>query len=206
MEDEKQHIEALQDIRKMMKESSRFLSLSGLSGVFAGAYALLGAWAANRVMIAARAEEGYGTSQEDAVYKCALIALGTLFLSLATAILLSAKKASRNGHKLFDHTAYRLMINMLIPLLAGGIFCVALLSNTNTVMLVAPAMLIFYGLALVNGSKYTMSDIRYLGCAEIALGLVCAFFPGYGLLFWALGFGVLHVTYGAYMWLKYDRN
>ena len=72
--------------------------------------------------------------------------------------------------------------------------------------MVAPACLIFYGLALVKASKYTLSDIRYLGIAEIILGILNVFYLRYGITFWALGFGVLHILYGAIMWWKYERR
>jgi general stress protein CsbA len=71
--------------------------------------------------------------------------------------------------------------------------------------LIAPATLVFYGLALVNASKYTIRDVRYLGLCEVALGLVASFMVGYGLVFWAIGFGVLHIFYGLAMYYKYER-
>ena len=94
---------------------------------------------------------------------------------------------------------------MLIPLIAGGIFVIGML-RYDIWLFVSPACLVFYGVALVNASKYTLSDIRYLGYFEIVLGLCNMFFPGYGLWFWAAGFGVLHIIYGIAMWMKYERN
>jgi hypothetical protein len=220
MENNQQHLEALQDIRQMMKQSNRFLSLSGLSGIFAGIYALIGAYLGMNVIDSfADPASGYsyrdidiaGTATRHAYVQmlmmCVFICAMVLVLSILTALLFSAKKAKRNGYKLFDHTAWRLLVNMLIPLAAGGIFCIAMLFHGRAfVLLISPAMLIFYGLALVNGSKYTRPDIRYLGCLEILLGIIAAFYLGYGLIFWALGFGALHIIYGAYMWFKYDRK
>ena len=92
----------------------------------------------------------------------------------------------------------------MIPLTAGGIFIVILLMR-GFYDIVAPASLLFYGLALINASKYTLSDVRYLGMCEVVLGLMAAFFAGYGLIFWAMGFGVLHVFYGVSMYIKYER-
>jgi hypothetical protein len=141
------------------------------------------------------------------IWLCILVCAAVLVLALLTALLFSSRKARRQGQKFFDHTAWRLMINMLIPLVGGGLFCIALLFHgRSTVLFICPSMLIFYGLALVNGSKYTLPDIRYLGCLEILLGLIAAFNLGYGIIFWAIGFGVLHIVYGAYMWFKYDRR
>lgn len=219
MEDNQQHLEALQDIRQMMKQSNRFLSLSGLSGIFAGVYALAGAYLGMRVIndFTSQADISYRDvespysvarhSYHNMLFICVFICAMVLILSILTALFFSSQKAKRNGYKLFDHTAWRLMINMLIPLVAGGIFCIALLFHGYSfILLISPAMLIFYGLALVNGSKYTLNDIRYLGCLQILLGIIATFYLGYGLLFWAIGFGLLHIVYGTYMWFKYDRK
>ncbi|MBT1700273.1 hypothetical protein KK083_25525, partial [Fulvivirgaceae bacterium PWU4] len=59
--------------------------------------------------------------------------------------------------------------------------------------------------ALIQGGSNTYDEIRYLGYCEITLGLIAALFPGYGLLAWAMGFGVLHIVYGAIMYNKYDK-
>ncbi len=211
MEDQQQHLEALKDIRQMMKQSNRFLSLSGLTGVFAGIYALIGAYAGYTLIkdfIAdCRLNDYTEVKYNQMLLMCIVICALVLAMSLITALILSGRKAKKNGQKLFDHTAWQLLINMFIPLAAGGIFCIAMLFHGNGfVVLVGPAMLIFYGLALVNGSKYTLHDIRYLGCLEILLGILSSFFLNYSLLFWALGFGVLHIIYGTFMWFKYDRK
>ena len=205
------HFEAIQDIRNMMKKSTRFLSLSGLSGVFAGIYALIGAYVAYLYFLYLFHENEYapGSSlirHSNTIYlNFILIAACILFLSIVTAYYFSNRKAKRMGQNLFDHTAIRVLINLCIPLVAGGIFCIALL-NDGAVYYIAPAMLLFYGLALINASKYTYDDIRYFGICEIILGLINAFNLGNGLLYWAIGFGVLHIVYGATMWYKYERK
>ena len=204
-----EQLEALQDIRQMMKQSTRFLSLSGLSGILAGIYALVGAYFGHEII---RDYVTYYSHSDRTIYfatmfKCFLICVLILSASVITALIFSKRKANKNGEKLFDHTAIRLLINMLIPLSAGGIFCLALiLRGFASLEFVSPCMLIFYGLALVNSSKYTLHDIRYLGFLEILLGLVASFYVSHGILFWALGFGVLHIIYGAIMWFKYDRK
>jgi hypothetical protein len=210
MENSQEQLEALKDIRQMMKQSNRFLSLSGFSGIFAGIYALIGAYFGNRIInnyFGDRSDTGYEhAGYYETLWRCVLICKLVLILSLVTAYFFSKRKAAKHGYKLFDHTAWRLMLNMFIPLATGGLFCAALLLNGfHLIGLVSPVMLIFYGLALVNGSKYTLHEIRSLGCVEIVLGLIASFYMHYGLILWAVGFGVMHILYGAYMWFKYER-
>lgn len=204
-----QHLEAIQDIRNMMKKSTRFLSLSGLSGVFAGIFALAGAYVAHLYLVniynsCLRGDMG-ALDRNEIYFNFILIAAVVLTLSISTAYFFSNRKAKREGNKLFDHTAIRVLINLCIPLAAGGTFCLALLYH-GAIVFIAPCMLLFYGMALINASKYTYDDIRYFGICEIILGLINAFNLGNGLLYWSLGFGVLHIVYGAVMWFKYERK
>jgi hypothetical protein len=204
-----QHLEAIQDIRNMMKKSTRFLSLSGLSGVFAGIFALAGAYVAHIYLMSmynSRERDYMGAINRDDIYlNFILICVVVLALSISTAYFFSNRKAKREGHHLFDHTAIRVLINLCIPLFAGGIFCIALLYH-GAIIFIAPCMLLFYGMALINASKYTYDDIRYFGICEIVLGLINAFNLGNGLIYWAIGFGVLHIVYGAVMWFKYEKK
>jgi hypothetical protein len=204
-------LETLTEIRQLMERSSRFISLSGLSGVFAGLYAIVGAFAAYIYLDLSGA--GY-FSGNDIVGNASLNPKTLLFLAadaaivlvlaIGTGIFLTTRKARRDGNSILDATAKKLIVNLCIPLVTGGIFCVAL-NYHGAFIYVAPAMLIFYGLALVHASKYTRNDIRSLGFAEILLGLTSSFIVGYGLLFWVIGFGVLHIVYGTYMYFKYER-
>jgi hypothetical protein len=140
-------------------------------------------------------------------FKWKLIGLAVVVLvaALVSATLFTWRKARKSQLPILDHASKRLAINMMIPLAAGGFFVVGLLYNADWYY-VAPACLVFYGLALVNASKYTLTDIRYLGLLEIALGCISMYFPHEGLYFWAAGFGVLHIIYGLIMWWKYERT
>jgi hypothetical protein len=133
-----------------------------------------------------------------------LIALGVLILSLVTGIWLTIRKAKKKGENFWNRGSKRLLINMAVPLVTGGLFILVLLLH-GEFDIVAPACLIFYGLSLVAGSHYTFSDVKWLGFCEIILGLLAALMPGYGLIFWVIGFGLLHILYGSIMHFKYDR-
>ena len=206
-----QSLETLQDIKRMMERSSRFISLSGLSGVSAGICALAGAWIAH-IYITNYYHKSVITrflyKHEEAnelKWKLIYLAIVVLIAALATSTLMTWRKARKSKLPIWDHTSRRLAINMLIPLAAGGFFVLGLLIRSDWEY-VAPSCLVFYGLALVNASKYTLTDIRYLGLLEIVLGCVCMYYPHEGLYFWAVGFGVLHIIYGLIMWWKYEKS
>lgn len=200
------HLQDLSEIRSMMERSSRFLSLSGLSGIFAGICALVGAFAAARYLNM-RWDLSYQypiRSDANLYWFFVLNAASVLSLSLAGGVYFTTRQARKKGQRIWDATTRRLLINLFIPLVAGGLFCLLLLIHAP--WLIASATLIFYGLALINGSKYTFNDVRYLGLCEIVLGLICGYFAetGLSLLFWALGFGVLHIVYGLLMYKRYE--
>lgn len=207
MTDSKEHLQTITDIRSMMERSSRFISLSGLSGIFAGVFALCGAYAA---YIKLNSLNGIYRLLNDSAFMDVVVfllvdAFLVLLASVTVGIMLTIRSSKKKGIKIWDATSKRLLINLMIPLITGGLFCLVLLSH-GLIGLVAPSSLLFYGLALINASKYTLNDIRYLGICEIALGLIASFYIGYGLLFWAAGFGVLHIVYGAVMYFKYERD
>ena len=72
--------------------------------------------------------------------------------------------------------------------------------------IIASIMLLFYGLTLVNVSKFTYSSIAWLGYAFIGLGIIDCFWEGHSLLFWAIGFGGFHILYGILFYLHYERR
>lgn len=204
----KDYLKDIQDIKQMMSKSSQFLSLSGISGILAGIYALIGAWMAYKTIYFDTSTMGSYKNlviSEEAVIRLLVIAVTVALLSLATGILLSIRKAKKNNETFWNSTARRLVINFLIPLATGGFFILFLIEK-EMLGLVAPLTLIFYGLACVNASKYTLGGVRYLGITFIFLGLLSTWFLGYGLLFWALGFGVCHILYGSIMYFKYEKN
>ena len=209
MSGENQHLDALQDIRRIMQRSSKFLSLSGLSGIAAGFWALAGAYFAYDWIFEYYAQydqSGYtGQAFQKLKISLLMLAAGVLAAALVSAFFFTWRRANRNKMPLWDHTSKMLAVNMMIPLVTGGLLILALLRYDEW-RFVAPLSLIFYGLALVNASKYTLNDIRYLGLSEIVLGLINTQFTGYGLYFWAVGFGVLHIIYGFVMWWKHERQ
>ena len=204
--------EDLQAIREIMERSSRFLSLSGLSGVIAGVCALIGAAVAWFFIL----DSGHfhydefmrgldGSSTSGIRFYLALDALLVLGFAIIGAVYFSYRKATKAGQPIWTYQTRRLLVNLMIPLVAGGIFILILIFRNN-LDLVAPAMLIFYGLALVNAGKFTLGEIHYLGLTEIALGILAGIFINFGLLMWTIGFGLMHIVYGTVMFYRYERE
>jgi fumarate reductase subunit D len=197
----------LAEIKSMMERSTRFLSLSGLSGVLAGTYALLGATLAYHWIYFPNPPYGFDYSpdiNENTFFNLIIASFTVLGLSIGTAWLLSQKKSKRISQKIWTPAGKRFVLSLFTPVLVGGLFCFALMYH-EYYLLIVPATLIFYGIALVNSSQFSLSDIKYLGFCQIILGIISSFFPAYGLIIWALGFGIMHIFYGTLMHLKYDR-
>ena len=207
MKKTKDYLEDISEIRSIMERSSTFISLSGLSGIMAGIYALIGSFIAYRIVYIEKSILGVREvyiNEEATITKLSILAIVVLVLAVATGIYLTIRKSGNTSLSFSDSGFKNLLINLSIPLITGGLFILILVSR-GYYNIVAPSFLIFYGLSLINGSKYTLRDIKYLGMIEIGLGLICALFPGYGLIFWALGFGVMHILYGTMMYYKYEK-
>ena len=215
MEAKDKTAEDLSQIRNLMERSSQFLSLSGLSGVFAGIYALVATWFVYNNFSERVLKDVYGYSETvtevksselitDKIQYALIFGVVVLLMSVITGYLFSKTKAQKRKQKLWTPAAKRMLVSLAVPLIVGGVFCIMLVKY-NAFGLVIPATLIFYGLALLGAGEHTLSDVKYLGYAEIMLGLIGSYFIGYGLILWALGFGVLHIVYGIVMYFKYDR-
>ncbi|MCU0449470.1 MAG: hypothetical protein MUC97_06430 [Bernardetiaceae bacterium] len=205
------HLDTLTEIRDLMNRSSRFMSLSGLGGIWVGVTALLGAAAAKWKIEEVVTDYGHyyekatRTTYDELLYFLLADALVVLLVAVAGNYYFTVRRAKKHGQSVWTPAALRVGVNLAIPLAAGGLFGLAMLYH-GYLNLVAPATLVFYGLGVINASKYTLGSVRWLGLAEVVLGLVSAFIIGYDLLFWTLGFGVAHIIYGVAMWHLYERN
>ncbi|WP_243345560.1 hypothetical protein [Parabacteroides sp. FAFU027] len=192
-------LESIKEIREMMNRSSKCLSLSGISGVFIGCYALLGAYSIHYILLEMTALH----TTERKIYVAA-IAIVILLISVLTAVILSKRKARKKGDSIFSATAIKIHKTLFTGLLPGGILSIAMGISDHS-QYITTVMLLFYGLAMVNASHYTYRDIRFLGYSFLATGFVNCFLTEYSLEIWCLGFGLLHIIYGIVMYFKYEK-
>lgn len=207
-------IQALEEIKQMMDRSSRFVSLSGWSGVAAGICALVAAWLARKKFHAYAINENEYEAKTNYTRDGNLLQLDRELLILAAvtfiaafffAFLFTYLRSRKTGVPIWGLMARKVMISLAVPMIVGGLL-IWRITDFGLYGLVAPACLIFYGLALINASKFTLSEVRYLGYLQLLLGVINLWVMGYGLYFWAVGFGILHILYGIIMWNKYERN
>lgn len=201
MKTERDYTQDIAEIRSMMERSSKFLSLSGWAGILAGIYSIAGAWVAHSILEFQPDEITY--SYPEITY-VAITAICVLFLALFSAILDSRRKARKRGENVWNVTSRSLLKSMAIPLFTGGILIIMFIFH-GLLGLIAPLTLLFYGLALYNAGFYTIRVVRFMGIAFIGLGLLNTALISYGLLFWVIGFGVIHILYGIYMHIRYER-
>jgi hypothetical protein len=210
MENKTDYSEDLKTIKKIMEESSRFLSLSGLSGLFAGFLAVVGGSIAhfgimkNKILFTGKSPSMPSIEEISSIkIQLMVIAILVLFFALAGAFYFSFRKARDKGQKIWTPVSKRLLLNLCIPLIAGAFFILILYLAAQW-LLIVPAMLIFYGLALISAGKFTYNEVFYLGLAELLTGFLSAIFQEFTVLFWILGFGFLHIAYGLFMYRKYE--
>lgn len=184
-----------------MERSARFISLSGWSGIWAGCTALAGSYVTWLWSKDAPLSEDYNT----VILYFVMLAVVVLLVALTGAYYFTWRNTRLQGGKVWNSVSRRLMMHITFPMAVGGVFVLKFLCEHN-ISYIAATCLVFYGLALINGSRYTLSDVRYLGLCEVILGCISLFVPGYSLMFWALGFGVVHIVYGVLVWNKYDKH
>lgn len=198
------YLEEIKEIRRMMEQSSRFLSLSGLSGVLIGIYALVGSLLIYRLVYSQNCILLEGVFAGNQLVAVATIAMLVLFASIVTTLVLTWQRAGRTNKNFWNRGSRLMLTNLAIPFISGGIF-VIIFTMREVYEIAAPATLIFYGLALINAAKFTRQEIFYLGMLQVVLGVFATIFPQFGLLLWALGFGVLHMIYGTVMYFRYEK-
>lgn len=209
IESNRQHLKNLTEIRSLMERSSSFISLSGLSGISAGIIGLIAAYILHiklfRFMDYSKSPMISAQMREEFILFGITVSAAVLIITFLAAIFFTARKAKKNGYPVWDGSAKRLVVNLFIPLVTGGVFCLILIYQYFD-WLVLPSMLVFYGLALLNAGKFTLSEIKWLGVSEIALGLASMLFLNDAIYFWGAGFGLLNIIYGLVMYYKYEKN
>lgn len=215
--DNSKHLDDIKDIKNMMNKATKFSSLSGFSIIAAGFLAIIGGFLIysdlefflheGKLMGYSNLIESEAGSEDFQRKIKLLLFVGAIIFSCSVLIFYVAglKKSKRQQMVFWNPSMVRALKSLFVPVIAGGIFSILLIGH-GFVGMVAPATLIFYGLGLINSSKYTYGEIEVLGYIELILGLIASFFMGFGLLFWVIGFGFCHVFFGVIFYLRHDTK
>ncbi len=204
-------------MEKELAQSSRFISLSGLSGVSVGISGLFATYIAHRLVASeTKADKdmlsivsGFDSYNETVHLfvgeNLIFLSIFTILFALLFSFYFTTAKSKKNNLSIWDGIVKRQLSVLSLPLIIGGIFISRLISTANFGFII-PVALIFYALSLINLRKYTSGDVAYLGYALLILGIVNLWIQRLGILFFALGFGIFHIIYGVVTFYFYERH
>lgn len=202
------HLDHLETIRSIMERSSKFISLSGWAGIFAGTYALISAYIGVYLLNFNPTSYQYSLSKDSPqlfhIPVILLLIVALLNLSVITAVYFTFRKSKQQSLPLWNTTSKLLLEHISMPLVIGAILSILFYLN-GFIGLIAPITLLFYGLSLHSASKFTYNEIKYLGGVQLLCGLLAIYWIEYSMLLWSIGFGWAHIIYGAFMYQKYER-
>jgi len=204
------HLENLSELKSILSKNTRFLSFSGLSGVIAGITALAGEYLFYNLYLATfSSSSNYADVRNLAdmklFYSALLIALSIIGISVIVGVILARKKIRMQGSTVNRDLLKNTLIHILVPILVGGAICFVA-SFTDHFIYIPAFLLIFYGLGLFNGSRFSFDDLKIVGLVFMGLGLITYAYPNLSMWTWGLGFGVGHILYGLRVYFVHDRK
>jgi len=122
----------IEQIRDIMTRSTTFVSLSGLSGIAAGILAFVAVWQTYRILGTVwLGDNVFALLRESSapVHSLMFVFLLTLIAALIAAFFFTWRRVRGLGQELWNMASKRFAIHLALPLLAGGIFALALLQR-----------------------------------------------------------------------------
>jgi hypothetical protein len=170
-----------------MEGAAYFTGVSGVGEMVVGGTALVSAWIASR--------------QTSATAWLLTWLVEAVIAVLITAVSI-AWKARRTGATLLSQTVRRFALALFAPLIAGALLTFVLFLQGSVAVL--PGLwLLLYGTGVITGGAYAVRVVPVMGMAFMALGavalaaLVFALPPVWSDVLMAVGFGGLHILFGA---------
>jgi hypothetical protein len=179
-------------IRKTLEAAGQLTAISGKSLMAAGVIALAGI-AVNALGTGAPWSSGTDLRHALSVWSVVLA------LSLAT-VLLGIYRKSLQTRAPIKPLLLRRLLWSLCPSLFVGALLTALMVRSGRMDWLPVAWLGCYGAAVTNGGQMSVAPVRYMGLCFLMASAGAAVFPADAGLAWlALGFGGLHIIFGAYI-------
>ena len=189
-----------------MEQGKSYFSLKSLSGILIGIYGLATVYLIDKLT----SGEGSGiemVSQLPILFlQIGITAIAVVFIiiSLFTLWIRAKRRAKSEGKKLWNTSNKKIRLQTLITLLVL-IVVIIVIANQGYYSLVTPISLFFYGLFLLNLSRFSSKGLVFLSIGEVLLGVAAYMIYDKEIFFLALGFGLLPIIYGAATFLS-PRN
>ena len=127
-----------------------------------------------------------------------------LVLSVLIGIWAMSRKAHRTGQMFWSPVLRKALWGYAAAMALGALLTVSVLSEGRADLLVE-VWLGCYGVALMAAGAVSVSPVRWMGICFLILAGVAGFAPpAAGLLLLGLGFGWLHISFGAYIAWRHD--
>jgi hypothetical protein len=175
-------------IRETMERATSFTAVPGWGGIAMGITAI------GAAMIASRQP----------------ISLSWLFtwiceaaIAIAIALWTTYSKARESGTSLLSGPGRRFVYSFAPPLLVGVLLTLAF-ARVGDLSAAPGVWLLLYGTAVVTGGAFSIRLVPFMGLCFMVLGAVALFSPpNWGNALLGVGFGGLHIVFGAVIARKY---
>ena len=177
--------ENLRVIRQVMERSTKYSTLSGLSGVLVGLTAIVGVAATRSV------RDIY-----DHPLRLALIWLIVLAVAVGIDFVRNKRRAARVGKQVVSPLGAHILVAALPAFFAGAVLT-AFFALHHLLFYVWGAWMLCYGLAICAVGLFSVRPVSYLGMAFALAGALTLFLQAPDpLAMMALTFGGFHIAYG----------
>jgi hypothetical protein len=196
--------ENLKVIRQLMERPIRFSTMSGLSAILAGAAALAG--------LAADWHVWCSYDRRTAMWLNLAVWGGVFVVAFAATMILTRLRERKQGMPSWSRIKKRILLTILPPFAAGAGLTAAIMyrwytgDGPNEWGLIPAVWMLFYGVALWQLGEFSPIEVRLLGAAFLAAGLISAArYQSFPYSYWTLGltFGGFHIVYGIIVWVRH---
>ena len=175
-------LEDLHFIRETMESAAAFTAVPGVGGVIIGITALVAAFVATR-------------QAGPSAWLVTWLAEGVLAFAVASGTMI--RKARRAQTPLLSRPGRKFVLSLSPPLLAGALLT-GVLYHAGQVGVLPGLWLLLYGAGVVTGGAFSVRIIPLMGICFMMTGGMALFCPpAWGNILMAVGFGVLHIAFGA---------
>ena len=176
--------ENLQFIRRTMERSSSFTAVPGLGGAGMGAVGLVAAVLA---------------ANQSSAERSLIVWLVAAAVAVSIGVTAVLRKAARLGAPLAGAVGRRFAMSLAAPLVAGAALTWGIWMRGDW-SLVPAVWLLLYGVGVLAGGVFSVTAVRLLGVAFMALGVAALITPPTWANVWlGIGFGGLQLAFGLYI-------